>query len=207
MGGMAAQIPIKNNEEANKAAMDKVIADKTREATDGHDGTWVAHPGLVPIAKEIFEKNISGPNQINKQRDDVNVGAKDLLDFNPTSPITESGLRQNISIGIQYIGAWLAGTGCVPIFNLMEDAATAEISRAQIWNWIRSPHGVLESGEDITPELFLKVLPEELEKIKVELASSPIKGQYDKAAEIFKELTLSEDFVDFLTLPAYEEIS
>ena len=149
--------------------MDKDIADKTREATDGHDGTWVAHPGLVPIAKEIFEKNISGPNQINKQRDDVNVGAKDLLDFNPTSPITESGLRQNISIGIQYIGAWLAGTGCVPIFNLMEDAATAEISRAQIWNWIRSPHGVLDNGENITPELFLKILPEELDKIKLNL--------------------------------------
>ena len=207
MGGMAAQIPIKNGEEANKSAMDKVIADKTREATDGHDGTWVAHPGLVPIAKEIFETNISGPNQINKQRDDINVDAKDLLDFKPTSPITESGLRQNISIGIQYIGAWLAGTGCVPIFNLMEDAATAEISRAQIWNWIRSPHGVLDNGENITPELFLKILPEELDKIKIELANSPINGQYDKAAEIFKELTLSEDFVDFLTLPAYEEIN
>ena len=154
-----------------------------------------------------MKKIYQGLIKFNKQRDDVNVDAKDLLDFNPTSPITESGLRQNISIGIQYIGAWLAGTGCVPIFNLMEDAATAEISRAQIWNWIRSPHGVLESGENITPELFLKVLPEELEKIKIELANSPIKGQYDKAAEIFKELTLSEDFVDFLTLPAYEEIS
>ena len=144
------QIPIKNDEA--KAAMDKVIADKT-EATDGHDGTGRTS-GLVPIAKEIFEKNISGPNQINKQRDDVNVGAKDLLDFNPTPPITESGLRQNISIGIQYIGAWLLGLDVFQYLTL-EDAATAEISQHK-FELIRSPHGVLESGEILLLNYFLK---------------------------------------------------
>ncbi len=141
MGGMAAQIPIKNDPAANEQAIAKVRADKEREASDGHDGTWVAHPGLVALAKEAFDKVMKTPNQINRQRDDVNVAAPDLLEFQPQKPITENGLRININIGVQYLGAWLAGTGCVPIFNLMEDAATAEISRAQIWHWIRSPLG------------------------------------------------------------------
>ncbi len=166
MGGMAAQIPIKNDPAANEQALAKVRADKQREANDGHDGTWVAHPGLVPIAKEAFDKVMKTPNQIERQRDDVNVAASDLLDFQPKGPITEQGLRLNINIGIQYLGAWLAGTGCVPIFNLMEDAATAEISRSQIWQWIRSPLGMLDDGRKVTRELFQELVPEELEHVR-----------------------------------------
>src|SRR6266436_2156283 len=139
MGGMAAQIPIKNDPAANEAALAKVREDKLREVTDGCDGTWIAHPGLVPVAKEIFDQHMPQPNQYDRQRPDVLVGAEDLLEFRPEGPITEPGLRNNISVGIQYLGAWLAGNGCVPVFNLMEDAATAEISRSQIWQWIRSP--------------------------------------------------------------------
>src|SRR6266852_2586960 len=146
MGGMAAQIPIKNDAAANEAALEKVRQDKLREVTDGCDGTWVAHPGLVPIAKQVFDEHMRGPNQYGRQRPDVSVSAKDLLNFQPKKPITEAGLRNNISVGIQYLGAWLVGNGCVPVFNLMEDAATAEISRSQIWQWIRSPKGVLEDG-------------------------------------------------------------
>src|SRR5436190_15269182 len=164
MGGMAAQIPIKNDPAANEAAMAKVRADKEREATDGCDGTWVAHPGLVPIAKEIFDKHMPQPNQYGKQRPDVKVAAKDLLDFRPEAPITEAGLRNNIQVGIQYIGAWLSGNGCVPIFNLMEDAATAEISRSQVWQWMRSPKGVLEDGRKVTRQLFHELLVDELER-------------------------------------------
>ena len=139
IGGMAAQIPIKNDEAANRAALEKVRADKLREATDGCDGTWVAHPGLVSIAKAVFDEHMPTPNQLHRMRDDVNVTAADLLDFHPPQPITEAGLRNNISVAVQYLGAWLAGNGCVPVFNLMEDAATAEISRSQLWQWIRSP--------------------------------------------------------------------
>ncbi len=159
MGGMAAQIPIKNDPAANEAAMEKVRQDKLREVTDGCDGTWVAHPGLVPIAKAVFDQHMPQPNQYGKQRPDVNVTAKDLLDFQPEAPITEAGLRNNISVGIQYLGAWLAGNGCVPVFNLMEDAATAEISRSQIWQWIRSPKGVLDDGRKVTVELFRSCSP------------------------------------------------
>ena len=131
MGGMAAQIPIKNDPEANEQALAKVRADKEREATDGHDGTWVAHPGLVPIALEAFDKHMPGPNQIDRKREDVHVTAADLLKFEPAGPITEAGLRTNVNVAIQYLGSWLGGIGCVPIYNLMEDAATAEISRAR----------------------------------------------------------------------------
>ncbi len=162
MGGMAAQIPIKNDPAANAAAMEKVRADKLREVTDGCDGTWVAHPGLVPIAKAIFDEHMPAPNQYSKQRPDVNFTAQDLLDFQPEQPITEAGLRNNISVGIQYLGAWLAGNGCVPVYNLMEDAATAEISRSQIWQWIRSPKGVLADGRKVTVELFRQLLADEL---------------------------------------------
>ena len=155
MGGMAAQIPIKNDPAANEQALAKVRADKEREATDGHDGTWVAHPGLVAIAKEAFDKvDDRRPTRSSDSAMTSTSRATDLLDFQPKGPITEQGLRININIGIQYLGAWLAGTGCVPIFNLMEDAATAEISRAQIWQWIRSPHGVLDDGRKVTKELF-----------------------------------------------------
>ena len=208
MGGMAAQIPIKNDPAANEQALAKVRADKEREANDGHDGTWVAHPGLVALAKEAFDKVMKTPNQISRQRDDVNVKAADLLDFQPQAPITENGLRININIGIQYLGAWLAGTGCVPIFNLMEDAATAEISRAQIWHWLRSPLGVLDDGRKVTRELFQQLVPQELEKVRQILGEPQYgAGKYQEAAAMFEQLTLDETFVDFLTLPAYDYIT
>ncbi len=208
MGGMAAQIPIKNDPAANEAALAKVRTDKDREASDGHDGTWVAHPGLVAIAKEAFDKVMKTPNQIHKKRDDVDVSAKDLLNFLPKGPITEQGLRTNISIGIQYMGSWLAGTGCVPIFNLMEDAATAEISRAQIWHWIRSPQGVLDDGRKVTKELFRGLVPQELARVREMLGDKGYAaGKYPEGAKMFEELTLSEDFAEFLTLPAYDYIT
>ena len=207
MGGMAAQIPIKNDPSANDAAMAKVRADKEREANDGHDGTWIAHPGLVAMAQESFDKVMKTPNQIAKQRPDVNMSASDLLDFKPQGPITENGLRMNINIGIQYMGAWLAGTGCVPIFNLMEDAATAEISRAQIWHWIRSPLGVLDDGRDVTKELFSEFVPQELAKVREMLGDQGYaRGKYERGARMFEQLTLADNFVEFLTLPAYDYV-
>jgi malate synthase len=206
MGGMAAQIPIKNDPAANEAALEKVRQDKLREVTDGCDGTWVAHPGLVPIAKAVFDQHMPTPNQYTKLRPDVNYTAKDLLDFQPEKPITEAGLRGNISVGIQYLGAWLAGNGCVPVFNLMEDAATAEISRSQIWQWIRSPKGVLDDGRKVTVELFRQLLKEELPKVKTYLGDAAYAlGKYPEAAELFDEITTGE-YVEFLTLPAYAKI-
>ena len=202
MGGMAAQIPIKNDPAANDAALEKVRQDKLREVTDGCDGTWVAHPGLVDIAKRVFDQHMPQPNQYNRQRPDVNVGAKDLLNFQPEKPITEAGLRNNISVGIQYVGAWLAGEGAVPVFNLMEDAATAEISRSQIWQWIRSSKGVLEDGRKVTVELFRQLLGEELAKVK----SAFTDGRYDEAAKLFERITSDDEYVEFLTLPAYQQL-
>jgi malate synthase len=202
MGGMAAQIPIKNDPAANDAAIEKVRQDKLREVTDGCDGTWVAHPGLVPVAKAVFDQHMPQPNQYTRQRADVNVSAKQLLDFQPERPITEAGLRNNISVGIQYLGAWLAGNGCVPVYNLMEDAATAEISRSQIWQWIRSPKGVLEDGRKVTSELFKKLLVEELGKVK----ASGAEGKLDQAAQLFERITADDHYVEFLTLPAYQLI-
>jgi malate synthase len=208
MGGMAAQIPIKNDPAANEAAMAKVRADKEREATDGCDGTWVAHPGLVPIAKEIFDKIMPQPNQYTKQRPDVNVKASDLLAFQPEAPITEAGLRNNVQVGIQYIGSWLAGNGCVPIFNLMEDAATAEISRSQVWQWIRSPKGVLADGRKVTKELFAGILADELKKTpSIVGAEAYAAGKYVEGARLFGEITTSDDYVEFLTLPAYRALA
>ena len=207
MGGMAAQIPIKNDPQANEAALEKVRQDKLREVTDGCDGTWVAHPGLVPVAKEVFDKHMPQPNQYDRQRPDVIVGAKDLLDFRPEKPITEAGLRNNISVGIQYLGAWLAGNGCVPVFNLMEDAATAEISRSQIWQWIRSPKGVLEDGRKVTVELFRKLLAEELPKVRSHLGEEAwAAGKYVEGAKLFDSLTADDRYEEFLTLPAYRLI-
>jgi malate synthase len=203
MGGMAAQIPIKNDPAANEAAIEKVRLDKLREVTDGCDGTWVAHPGLVPVAKQVFDQHMPQPNQYTRQRPDVNVSARELLDFQPERPITEAGLRNNISVGIQYLGAWLAGNGCVPVFNLMEDAATAEISRSQIWQWIRSPKGVLDDGRKVTAELFKKLLAEELAKVK---AADGEGGKYDEGAKLFERITTDDHYVEFLTLPAYELI-
>jgi malate synthase len=207
MGGMAAQIPVKNDEAANAEAFAKVKADKEREATYGHDGTWVAHPGLVPVAKEAFDRLMPAPNQIaTKKRDDVQVQASDLLHFEPEQPITEKGLRLNINVAIQYIGAWLAGQGAVPIFNLMEDAATAEISRSQVWQWMRSPKGVLDDGRKVTRELVATLLPEEMKKIRDLLGPAYAEGRYEEAARIFADLVNGDSFVEFLTLPAYELI-
>src|SRR3954468_1699340 len=202
MGGMAAQIPIKNDQKANDAALEKVRQDKLREVTDGCDGTWVAHPGLVPIAKAVFDEHMPQPNQYGRQHPDVNIGAADLLRFEPEKPITEAGVRNNISVGIQYLGAWLAGNGCVPVYNLMEDAATAEISRSQIWQWIRSPKGVLDDGRKVTVELFRMLLAEELAKVKASFSG----GKYDEAARLFETLTADDRYVEFLTLPAYDLI-
>jgi len=202
MGGMAAQIPIKNDPMANEAALEKVRQDKLREVTDGCDGTWVAHPALVPVAKEVFDKHMPQPNQYSRQRPDVSVSARDLLAFQPEKPITETGLRNNISVGIQYLGSWLTGNGCVPVFNLMEDAATAEISRSQIWQWIRSPKGVLDDGRKVTVELFRVLLKDELSKVKAAMSE----GNYDKAAELFERITADDQYVEFLTLPAYQLI-
>ena len=205
IGGMSALIPIKNDPEKNAVAMEGIVTDKRRDASDGYDGGWVAHPGLVDAAMKEFVAVLGDkPNQIGKQREDVKVTAKELLDFQPEKPITEAGLRMNINVGIHYLGAWLAGNGCVPIHNLMEDAATAEISRSQVWQWIRSPKGVLEDGRKVTPELVRALIPEELAKVK-ELVG-PKAPTYERAAQIFEQMSTQEEFAEFLTLPLYEEI-
>ncbi len=205
IGGMSALIPIKNNAEANTRAMAGVRADKQRDATDGYDGGWVAHPGLVPVALEEFVKVLGDrPNQLDKQRDDVQVAAKDLLDFKPEKPITEAGVRNNINVGIHYLGSWLTGNGCVPIHNLMEDAATAEIARAQVWQWIRSPKGVLDDGRKITTELVRQLAQEELTTVKQIIAGDTT--TYDRAQHIFEQMSTAENFTDFLTLPLYDAI-
>jgi malate synthase len=204
IGGMAAQIPIKNDPKANEEALAKVRADKVREANDGHDGTWVAHPGLVAIAKEAFDAVMKEPNQIHRKREDVHVTAADLLDF-ARGPITEAGLRTNVSVGIQYLEAWLGGLGCVPINNLMEDAATAEISRAQVWQWIRSPKGILDDGRKVTVDLFRTIMREELDKIRAAIGAEQYAARkYQQASELFDRITTSDEFVEFLTLPGYE---
>jgi malate synthase len=200
MGGMAAQIPIRTDPEANRRALDKVRADKEREAGDGHDGTWVAHPGLVPIAKEVFDRLMPGPNQIARQRQDVHVAAADLLAV-PKGAITEAGLRQNINIGLGYIEAWLRGIGCVPLYNLMEDAATAEISRAQVWQWLRH-RAVLEDGRKVDVELYRSVLEQELTQLTTRDEEASERRWADAAA-LFSELVEAPVFADFLTLPAY----
>jgi len=207
LGGMAALIPIKNDPVANETALAKVRAEKDRDANDGYDGGWVAHPGLVPIAKAAWDAVMPTPNQIHKKRDDVKVTASDLLDFRPVGPITEAGLRMNINVGIQYIGSWLGGNGCVPIFNLMEDAATAEISRSQVWQWIRSPKGVLSDGRKVTKELVREMVPQELDKIRAQHGDAVFAAiPYAKAAKMFEGMSTGEEFVEFLTLPAYEQI-
>ena len=201
MGGMAAQIPIRNDAAANEAAMAKVRADKEREVNEGHDGTWVAHPGLVPLAKEIFDKGMPEANQIARKRQDVNVAAADLLAV-PKGTITEGGLRSNVNVGLGYIESWLRGLGCVPLYNLMEDAATAEISRSQIWQW-RHHHARLDDGRAVDGTLCRKVLDEEVAKLK---QSAPAGNRFDDAAELFRQMVDSPSFVEFLTLPAYETL-
>jgi len=205
MGGMAAQIPIRDDPAANEAAMEKVRADKLREAGDGHDGTWVAHPGLVPIAKAIFDQQMPGANQIARKRQDVAVAAADLLAV-PAGTITEAGLRQNLNVGIGYLEAWLRGTGCVPLYHLMEDAATAEISRAQVWQWIRH-RATLADGRTIDLPLCRKLLAEELDKLKAQVGDAAYaKGRFADAAAIFLALIEAPRFPEWLTLPAYEKI-
>lgn len=204
MGGMAAQIPIKNDPVANEAALAKVRADKEREAGDGHDGTWVAHPALVPIAMEVFDRLMPQANQLNRRREDVEVKAEDLLTV-PQGAITEEGLRENVSVSLQYMAAWLTGNGCVPINNLMEDAATAEISRAQIWQWIRHPQGVLQDGRKVTAQLFRDELRAEQRRLHEQLGDDAyLAGQFDAAAELLDAITTAENFADFLTLSAYQ---
>jgi malate synthase len=202
MGGMAAQIPIREDPAANEVAMKKVRADKQREAGDGHDGTWVAHPGLVTIAKEIFDREMAQPNQIARTRQDVHVLASDLLAV-PKGTISETGLRQNLNVGIGYIEAWLRGIGCVPLYHLMEDAATAEISRAQVWQWIR--HGAkLEDGRVVDRGLCLNLLDEELAKLRETTQGG---DRYEDATRLFSALIEAPTFAEFLTLPAYDIIT
>lgn len=204
IGGMAAQIPIKNDPQANADALAKVSADKRREATDGHDGTWVAHPGLVPVAMAEFDAVMSTPNQIARQRDDVQVSAADLLKV-PEGTITEPGLRNNISVGLQYLESWLRGSGCVPINNLMEDAATVEIARAQVWQWLHHPQGSLTDGRKVTVQLFRQLAREEQAKVEAALGAEALAGRkFDQAAQILDQIITDDNFVEFLTLPAYK---
>jgi malate synthase len=205
IGGMAAYIPVKADPLANETALRKVREDKQREATDGHDGTWVAHPGLVPIAREEFDKVLGDkPNQIDRQRDDVSVTAGQLIEV-PKGTITEEGLRTNIRVGIQYIEAWLGGVGCVPLYNLMEDAATAEISRTQVWQWVHHPRGVLADGRKVTLALVRQFIAEELERIRGERGEARIaSGHFPQATQLFDELVAGEKLEQFLTLKAYD---
>ncbi len=198
MGGMAAQIPIKNDPEANNKALEKVRQDKLREVKAGHDGTWVAHPGLVPVAKEVFDEYMKGPNQIGNKRLDVHVTAKDLLSV-PEGEITEDGLRLNVDVGIQYMAAWLRGNGAVPIYNLMEDAATAEISRSQVWQWVK--HGAkLNDGRTVTAGLVKNIIAQEAEKLRS-------KPGVPLASQLFESMIVNPEFTEFLTLVGYDHIA
>src|SRR6201995_722517 len=203
MGGMSAFIPIKSDPVANEKALTQVRADKEREATDGHDGTWVAHPGLVPVALEVFNRVMPQANQIGKQLPDYHATAEDLLQV-PEGAITEAGVRQNVAVGLGYVEAWMRGIGCVPLFNLMEDAATAEISRAQLWQWVHH-HAVLEDGRPVTVELVESTIESELSETqpKVDLARF---AAYERAADLMRKLVAAHHFPDFLTLPAYAEV-
>ena len=207
IGGMAAQIPRKDDPQANEAALGVVRKDKIREVRDGHDGTWVAHPGLVDLAMEEFNTYMPSPNQIEKSRDDIAVTAADLLKL-PEGSITEQGLRNNVSVGVRYMAAWLSGVGCVPINHLMEDAATAEISRTQIWQWVHHPEARLEDGREITADLFHAIKDEEVENIrKIVGANAFATGNYEKAAGLLTDIIANPDLEEFLTIRAYELIA
>jgi malate synthase len=202
MGGMAAQIPIKSDAGANDRAIEKVRNDKLREVRAGHDGTWVAHPGLIAVAKAVFDEHMKTPNQISISRDDVSVAARDLLSV-PEGEITQAGLELNVDVGIQYLEAWIGGNGCVPIYNLMEDAATAEISRTQVWQWVR--HGArLNDGRMVDAGMVRRTIPQQLEKIRGLVGPARFDaGHFGRAAKLFEDMSISEDFPDFLTVPAY----
>jgi malate synthase len=205
MGGMAAQIPIKGDASANEAAFAKVRADKEREAGNGHDGTWVAHPDLVPVAMQVFDRLMPAPNQLGKLRADVNVTAADLLQMHEGER-TEAGLRENIRVGVQYIEAWLRGRGAVPLYNLMEDAATAEISRAQIWQWLQH-QAKLADGRVVTPALFRATLEDEMANVRKSVGEAAFGGgRFKEAIDLFANMSLSDTFEEFLTLPAYQLI-
>ncbi len=202
MGGMAAQIPNRRDPQANAAALERVREDKEREASDGHDGTWVAHPDLVPVAQEVFDRLMPQPNQLDRLRADVAVSQKDLLEVHQGTR-TEGGMRLNIRVGIQYIEAWLRGKGAVPLYNLMEDAATAEISRAQVWQWVH--YGItLEDGTKATVELLDRLIEEEMARVRQELGAKVYDGgRFPEAIRLFRDLSIAADFEEFLTLPAF----
>jgi malate synthase len=205
MGGMAAQIPIKTNLKANEEALEKVRQDKLREVLAGHDGTWVAHPGLVPVAAEVFNTHMKRVNQIDRPLEKVRITHEDLT-RPPTGDITERGLRQNIDVGIQYLESWLKGIGCVPIYNLMEDAATAEISRSQVWQWLRF-EARLDDGRVITPWFVREIMFEELSRMRDFLGTERFdSGKFERAASIFDDITMKDDFTEFMTLVAYDHI-
>ncbi len=205
MGGMAAQIPIKSDPDANQRALEKVRQDKLREVRAGHDGTWVAHPGLVPVAKQVFDEHMPAPNQLDRKREDVQITPADLIKV-PDGQITEQGLRHNIDVGLQYLESWLRGTGCVPIYNLMEDAATAEISRSQVWQWVR--HGArLADGRLVSAELVRTTISEELAKIREVLGADRFAGgRFELASRIFDQIITEPEFTEFMTLVAYDHI-
>ena len=202
MGGMAAQIPIKNNEEANKKAYEKIRLDKEREVKNGHDGTWVAHPGLVAVALDVFNEHMPTKNQLHIKRNELNITEEQLVAL-PKGTITENGIRKNINVGILYLESWLNGVGAAALYNLMEDAATAEISRTQIWQWLQK-EAVLDNGTVFTMKMYVDVQKEELEKIKKMLGQERFaSGKFDLAVRLFDELVLSDTYQEFLTLEAY----
>src|SRR5262249_43298818 len=203
MGGMAAFIPVKDDPKLNERAFAQERAHQERQATDGHDGTWVAHPGMVELATAVFDRIMPQPNQIERPREEVQVTATDLLAV-PEGPITDAGLRTNIKVGVQYIAAWLGGLGAVPLYNLMEDAATAEISRAQVWQWIRHPKGVLSDGRKVTVELFGKLMEEEMARLRAGEGEPRYTAEnLERGAQLFERLTADAQLEDFLTLPGY----
>jgi malate synthase len=203
MGGMAAQIPNKDDPVANEVAMQKVRADKEREATDGHDGTWVGHPGLVPVAMGVFNQHMKTSNQINRLRDDVKVNAADLVAI-PQGTITAVGLKGNVAVGLRYVESWLRGNGCVPLYGLMEDAATAEISRTQIWQWIHYPRGTLDDGRKVTTEMFRDVLKSELDGLRKELGKDYASRKFEEAGQLLDRMSTSANLMPFLTSEAYQ---
>jgi malate synthase len=205
---MAAFIPSRRDPEVNKVAMEKVRQDKTRESGDGFDGSWVAHPDLVPLCREVFDGVLGDrPNQLGKLREDVSVTAEDLLAVSKTpGQITEAGLRNDISVGLQYLASWLNGSGAVAIFNLMEDAATAEIARSQVWQWLHNDITLDDTGEKVTQELVARIIDEELAKIREHGGEEFRTARYEDAVALFREVALADDYSEFLTLPAYERM-
>jgi malate synthase len=203
IGGMAAQIPIKNNPETNNAAIEKVRLDKMREVKNGHDGTWVAHPGLVSVAMEIFNEHMPTPNQIHIERADLNITEEDLVET-PKGTVTEVGIRKNMNVGILYLESWLRGNGAVALYNLMEDAATAEISRTQLWQWLKN-EVVLDNGKQFNIELYQEIFEEEVKKIIDHIGEQNLpKTKFKLAIELFEKLILTTDFEEFLTTSAYQ---